>query len=1186
MAFIAASLAAGIVWGPIGPVVIEPLVRRYGENSIPALRVTSVEGSLYFGITLNGVSLTSGDDILFDADRLGIRPSWEELRHGSLWLSDLEIERARVNVENLSALASRYGQQSGESPEPSIKPIRVALRGITLDTPAYQIEIDEALLARDGFLTLSAALDGFPVRADGILNFDPLQAISFDISIGSGRAFLEGRLTEPFDVKVEFRSIRLGELLAILPDVSAVPADGEIEGSFSVAGSGKHLEAQGYLGLKNASAAGLPIEAFTLWSYKDGDLFLKNTKVEVLSADVELKVSADLRPVPASDRFMARGAVRGISMKNLERVLSLDVSLEGDNGMVDFWVSADRGGKTAGKAFVRLPELKADGTQVVKGLRANVFFFPDKSVNVDCTGEVFGAVITGAGGAAPAREGANWNQSMTFTASGINSSLVAAAFPALAPAAPSGTFDLDVMVRGGVSGQSPFALGIEARSPALSLAGIRLNGISASARYVNGLVTLDELRARIGRAPLNLAGTLNLATSALRFDGGIKGLNPRSIPGLTGVTGLCDISLTARGSMTSPEIAATLTGSNNTVMDIPLGRLALSCTYSNNRLTIPESTLRVPGGMLSFRGSVALPPGREPVLDVSCALRNLDLSAYSQIWDVDAAGRVNAAVRLSGPVSDAAVSAVVTSNALTVLSADVRNLDLEFSGTTRNVRVRRLRANINDGLLEGRGGMRFGRDGRLFVDIKVEDLDIRDFLARYGIDAGVGGHLDGELLLRGPFRRPELALKVTSPLTIKETLLDRLSLSIISPARGSFNMEVSGQLGDLELRLNSHMERSERGLDGWSYAAESGLIDLDKLVSARTPSMRGQVSGDAQIQVGGRLMGRRGGETTPVDITISVPAVSFAGVKVKDIHIPISVSGDMAVIHQASGKAYDGEITADGGVDLSKQQWGMNARVSGIDMGKAVRPFLEQGEIVGSADINLRVRGDYGILMMMFANGDFRTSEGYLREFDALKRITDDGSVSFQEARGSFFWDGGELWLNPGTQATAKPGDVLYRFLSVNGSMGLKEKGLNLNFQGRFNVQALDTLISGLRGLFQLTTGSLAATGGRQFITQTVGRMVGLAERDFQNVSFQLRGDWSGLQLLNLKIDKPLENFIPFRASDSLPERRDMENDKRIQFNIKIPTGSGGGADDEGARDQFMRQLLDNLLNWAIDTEF
>jgi hypothetical protein len=86
---------------------------------------------------------------------------------------------------------------------------------------------------------------------------------------------------------------------------------------------------------------------------------------------------------------------------------------------------------------------------------------------------------------------------------------------------------------------------------------------------------------------------------------------------------------------------------------------------------------------------------------------------------------------------------------------------------------------------------------------------------------------------------------------------------------------------------------------------------------------------------------------------------------------------------------------------------------------------------------------------------------------------------------------------------------------------------------------------------------------------------VGYTERDFQDVTFQLRGSWQELRLLNLTIDKSLEEYLPLR-DDAATQRR--ESEKKIQFNLRIPTGPGGD-DETDAQDQFKKQLIDNLLN-------
>jgi hypothetical protein len=1164
-------IAGCALWGPIGPTVVEPLLRRYGESAVPALKVDSVGGSLYSGITLNGVELASEDSVLLRAERVMIRPSWDHLLRGTLWLSDLEIDGVRADAEDLSTLAARYGGKESES-SASIEPIRVTLRDITLDTPLYSVEVEEGFLTQDGAVMLSADLGGLPVRVDGILSLDPLQALSVDVFLGTGRAFFGGKLTAPFDVKGVLHSVKLDELLAVFSDLEG---GGEIDGHFNVMGAGENLGAWGSLRLSRGRVAGIPVEASVPWRYKNGDFSVTQAKVESLSADIELKVSADLRPVPLADRLLARGSVRNVSMNNLDRALSLGADLEGDNGMVDFWVSADQGGAVAGKVFVRLPNLKAKGMEIVKGLRASVILSPNRELAMDCTGEVFGGKVLGTGEVRQAA--ALWRSTMRFSADGIDAALVAAAFPGLAPLAPAGVLNLSAGVenRGG-----RFVVEGQTRSQALTLGGVRLGSLLASVRWEEDSLVLEELRAQIGKAPLALSGRVNLATSELRFAGDLKRFDPRSVPALEQLEGLCDVTVSVEGTTKSPRVTAAAAGSENSVAGVPIRRMRLSGTYENDKITVPETVWPVPGGSLSFRGEIGLPKGGEPVLNLSGGLANLDLKTLSQSWDTDVTGRLEASLKVSGSASNAALSAVVKSGAIAVASTDVRDLFLDFSGTTKRVEVRSVRAKINNGTLEGKGYLAFSRREQMKVDMRVKGIEIRSLLAQFGVDGGVGGRLDGTLSLGGSPARPELSVKITSPLTVKETLLDRLTATIVSPARGKFDMNATGHLGDLVLTLKGHMARNEKG---WGYAVESGLLDLDQLVTAKMPSMKGQFSGNVKARVTGLLNGgrrRRGekpspsGEPSPVNVLISLPTFGMGGIRLRDVSLPIRVQGDNATIRDGTGLAYDGKISVDADVSMPDHRWAATAKIAGLEIGQAVEPFMKEGAVVGSADVNIHLKGNYGALMMVFANGDFRSSEGYLHQLDVLKNIAKDGRISFKEIRGSFFWDGKDLWLNPGTQATAKEGDPLYKHFAVNGPLGVLGKGLALNCKGRLDVHALDVVLGAVKGALQLMTGSLS--GGGQFLRQAVSKLVGFTEHDFQDVTFQLKGSWQELQLLDLKIDKSLESYLPL--SNQNETKQNKESEKKIQFNIKIPTGSGGN-NGEDTQNQFKKQLLDNIFN-------
>ena len=123
----------------------------------------------------------------------------------------------------------------------------------------------------------------------------------------------------------------------------------------------------------------------------------------------------------------------------------------------------------------------------------------------------------------------------------------------------------------------------------------------------------------------------------------------------------------------------------------------------------------------------------------------------------------------------------------------------------------------------------------------------------------------------------------------------------------------------------------------------------------------------------------------------------------------------------------------------------------------------------------------------------------------------------------------------------------------------------------------LDTVLGAMKGVFQMMTGTLTAGGG-QFVRKAAAKAIGYTERDFQNVSFQLKGSWQELQLLNLKIDKSLESYLPLKSLNEKTEERG-DDERKFQFNLRIPTGPGGGEDSEDMRNQFKKQFLDNLTN-------
>ena len=341
------------------------------------------------------------------------------------------------------------------------------------------------------------------------------------------------------------------------------------------------------------------------------------------------------------------------------------------------------------------------------------------------------------------------------------------------------------------------------------------------------------------------------------------------------------------------------------------------------------------------------------------------------------------------------------------------------------------------------------------------------------------------------------------------------------------------------------------------------------------PSMSGIAKGFATVSVQGDT-----GKNSDIKVNAKSNEIKLIDkVSVKNISIPVTYSAakNKVEIKNAQAKLSDGIINSNVNVDLKKSNWQGKVKVAHLDLGKLAKPFMPEGELVGKADAEVTMKGALGVMPSSFANGKFSTTPGYIHKMAIIDKVTPTKKISFEEIVGTFFWDGKDLFLNPGTRAKAGKDEPLYRYFNVNGSLGIPGEGLKLLCDGRFDLKILDRLLGAMKGLFQYMTGGLASN----VLRDAAGRVFGVKRRDFQNVSFTLANSWQNLRLLNLKITKPIEDFLPIDILNKDEEKQ--KNDTQFKLNLKIPVGKGDtSVEDESTEDQFKQRLIDNLFNIGL----
>ena len=404
------------------------------------------------------------------------------------------------------------------------------------------------------------------------------------------------------------------------------------------------------------------------------------------------------------------------------------------------------------------------------------------------------------------------------------------------------------------------------------------------------------------------------------------------------------------------------------------------------------------------------------------------------------------------------------------------------------------------------------------------------------------------------------------------TEIDDITVKLRAPANNHFVVNAGARVGDFRADTETVL-RNSGGV--WTYQVDTKPLDIDKAIRTQMPDMAGIARGNLTVNVRGSTK-----PSSDIHVNAKIPALQLVDkIDVKNITLPVtySPSTNKVELRRARAELSDGTIDTGFEYDITKSSWKGNVKVMHVDFGKLANKFLPEGELVGSVDAQVSMKGQQGVMNTSFASGKFSTTPGYFHKMAFLDKVTPTKRISFENISGTFFWNGTDVFLNPGTRARAGDDEPLYRYVDLNGSLGVPGKGLKLLCDGRFDLKILDQFLGAMKGVFQYMTGGVA----RNVLKDAAGRVLGLKRRDFQNVSFTLANSWQSPQLLNLKITKPIEDFLPIDILNRDEEKQ--RDDTQFKLRLRIPTGKGDkSVEEESAGEQFKEQLIDNLFNLGL----
>ena len=825
----------------------------------------------------------------------------------------------------------------------------------------------------------------------------------------------------------------------------------------------------GVLSMPQANIMDIPLN-FRLpfkWDMKN-NFMLDNANLNTKAASVKLSSLVDIENLKVS----AKGEAQNISITEIGRMFAPEANLKGDKGFLKFdlntILTGDILNNTDGEFFIKMPSFSAAGFKILDNLDSHAKLKPNHAPELSLSGKIFGGKLFARGEADQDSEG-NFKPKAIISVVNLDLNTLVASIPELKNSIekPSGKISIKSTVH------ENFDVDINLNSDKLGAFGYNLTKLNGAIKYLfaDQKINIEKFSSYFGKGAINANGNVNLNDQNFKFNADVKNFEPNIIPELKDVKGIYNLTAVADGKFSDVKTIkanANLTAQNVGYSDITLGNLKIPVNYSNNIINIPGAETQLPGGRLNFIAKIDINNASNPDLNILAATKGINLSEVLNKFNLQnnempITGSINGEIKLNGRLNSAIVKTDLTGEKIRVGKlVYIPGAILNAEGNMEHIKLNRLDAAVNFSNLHVDGD--FYPDLNDFmastfdINSSLRNFNLEPNLRRFtGTSSPVKGKLDLNAKLSGNGYTPVLILKVPGPLDVSGVSLEDIFINLRSPKKNNYAIISSVKTGKFVLGASTNLKLHGQNMDEVAFNVTTQPMKLANLVETFAPDAAGMAGGEAVLKVSGNYP-----LNIPIDVNLTADEIIAAEkIKILNLNVPVKYLPDKNSVSMKNANAIisDGTIRSNLNVDLNSTKWTGDLRVRGLDFGKIVTSFLPEGELIGSADLDLTAKGKYsGVWPNSYANGKFRTSPGYLHKMKMLDSVTPTKRVSYEYIKGTFYWDGKDLNFSPGTQAQAGPGEPLYRYVSVSGACGVLGEGLKLYFDGRFDLKILDRL--------------------------------------------------------------------------------------------------------------------------------
>jgi translocation and assembly module TamB len=1183
--FVPVILVVAAVRMPYGEGIVRNLATGGAKSALGAeLYIGSMSGNPIIGYRARNIVLTKEGLPVLSAAELTFRQDLPSILQRRIFIRRLDIRGADVDLERLTDLLPKERK--------NLDRLDIPLDTVRLDdcivrTRSGQLDLRRANLKISDYAiegNFRAASNSVEARGKGRYRLvgGLAQVENFEMEVGKGRIEVFGTVRPTLGLLVRVNGVELMTLRNFWPALGE-RFFGPVLTEFRVEGKWPALRYGGNLSLSSGRVAGIDFEKLRgNWTYDGKILSFEDLSGEAFGHPVEGSVSTDFTQRPAPWTLKIRG--KGMETARWKAVLPWITFLKGSAQTV----SVDLAGPL--RALTGQVEVKADAmtvaSQDLTESNATFTLAEGQRGRLELTGKWLGSPIEAKG---PVRIKPRVELDLALAIGKISLDRLSERFRGLSALEAKG--DLTGRIRlvgparalrfdGLILSENIAARGEKLGSVRLPFASdgknARISG--ATAAWQGGQVNLSGL----------VAGLFD-AHPRLDLSGRIAGIEARSLAerheALRSFSpaGKAEGSFRVLGDTQDPSLEAKLGGFRaNLTAALPSRAIDTSFRFRQDALEILALSGKAGSSSVFLSGRISKLSAK-PEADLKGRFSATEIAPFlNGLLPIPVSGKTEGLLTLNGVLPVPAWKVEGSADDLAAGGMKIGDFRFRLAGTGQGIRIEQLEGRVIGGSVKGSGSIRKGtaaQPAELDLEARAEGLDLREITNHFNLALPLKGHASAQAAVKGPAQRPMVDLSVSVPELAFSGLLFRqvqVRGEGVSTGETLHIREARALVGDSPVTGSGTILKGKEGFE-LAFAMEGSKLSLQDLVPRFIGGTKELLKGFVDAKVSGRI----NAEGFQGSGRLKSPELELWGFRLTDVNAPFVTTDEFITVESGTAKAYGGDVKVAGSVEMGKARWGARMTVNGADLAPALKDALRtEGSISGKADLAFRISNEYGKAFLMDGNGSLRVKEGAVEGFSALKNlvpITGSPSIRYSSVNANFNIDGKSVFLLPGTRANAVPGDRFYRYLSVDGSIG-EGGNLDLKSYGEINIRGLNLLLGGLEGLLS-SDGSWSTATLQQFLGGILG---GAARRDFQEVSFNLKGPWRKPTIGDLKvIQHPKESPIPTSPSD--PSGKEDRDDFRIT--ITIPTGEGGSKSSGDAGSQIKDQLLEQVIRQILKPE-